>query len=592
MNGFAKFENLLLAIFVVIFVALCFAFFVSRTEASYTTRKIISDALCSYTNRCQHDMSKATPTVALESYGSFAGTTITKTLNGAILTNEVDAWLGIDYASQPVGERRFKPVEWPPLFDGVKAATEHGKVCIQDPKRANVNDQDEACLNFNVYRTKGVPLSKKLPVFVYIHGGSFNFGSRRSLDGAAFVASSKAPITVVSFHYRLNSLGSLPSNLFAEEQLLNLGLQDQYFFLRHFLQKHIGSFGGDPKTITLGGRSAGGHSVGIHHFHNYGEDAGKPYFARAIYQSGSVTARAFPNASYPLYTEQFNEYMAALHCPVDDNAAALECLRSADIKDIRKISTKLLRKSGYNLTWPFQPVQGGPMLEKYGSESGYDETFFHVPVITTSVTNEGGHFVPLNLSTNGQFLEYMRITSPGLTIDDLKELEMLYPDPVNDTSSPYRGSPKSEQFNRLSAAWSDYAYICPTQETAYRVSKAGMSTWKARFNTNNRYPAWKGIPHAADAKYTWPEPKAQFPEVGNILHGYLSSFVATGDPNTHRYPGSPEWPKYEPKGYGLESMPPNQLVIQPEHTEVEADYIRRHACLFWRDPKRASRLNK
>ncbi|KAI1077060.1 alpha/beta-hydrolase [Whalleya microplaca] len=579
-----------------IFVAICFAFFVSRTEASYTTRRIISDTICSYMGTCQHDLSKGTSAVdspiTLEGYGKFTGRTINTTLNGTPLITDVDAWLAIDYATQPIGERRFKPVDWPAPFDGVRAATKHGPACVQDPKRVKVKHQDEACLHFNVYRTKGIPLSKKLPVFVYIHGGSFNFGSWGSLDAASFVAFSKAPITVVSFHYRLNSLGFLPSKLFEEEDLLNLGLQDQYFFLRHFLQKHISSFGGDPKEITLGGRSAGGHSVGIHHFHNYGQDAGKPYFARAIYQSGSVTARAFPNATYPLYTQQFNEYMTALHCPIDDNAAALKCLRSANISDIRDISTKLYRKAAYNVTWPFQPTQGGPMLEKLGSESGYNGSFFHVPIITTSVTNEGRFAVPTNLNTSEDFLKFMHTTSPGLTTDDLNELETLYPDPITDPTSPYRDSPKSKQFSRVAAAWSDYGYICPVQETAYRVSKAGMPTWKARFNTNNKYPAWKGIPHAADGKYTWPDTKVQYPDVGHILHGYLSSFVTTGDPNTNRYPGSPEWPKYEPKGYGLDSMPADQLVLQPKHTEVETDYIRRDACLFWRDPKRAARLNK
>ncbi|OTA99787.1 hypothetical protein M426DRAFT_76166 [Hypoxylon sp. CI-4A] len=528
----------------------------------------------------------------LENYGNFTGTTIEKTLSGVGLPNSVDAWLGIDYATQPVGNGRFKPVEWPAPFNGVKAAAKYGKACIQDPKYVSIEAQGEACLNFNVYRTQGVLLSKKLPVFVYIHGGSFNFGSSKSLDGAAFVASSKAPMVVVSFHYRLNSLGFLPSELFSKEGLLNLGLRDQYFFLKHFVQRHIDSFGGDPENITLGGRSAGAHSVGIHYFHNYSDDAGKPYFARAILQSGSVTARSFPNSSYPLYTKQFEEYMKSLHCPTDDNAAALTCLRSAKLADIRKISMKLYDDSQHNNTWPFQPTQGGPMLEKLGSQSGYDGTFFHLPILTTTVTDEGRFAIPGGMKTNDQFLDYMHTTSPFLTADDLKELERLYPDPAKNLESPFKDSPRSTQYSRLSAAWSDYGYICPGQETAYRVSTAGVLTWKARFNTNNSYPAWRGIPHAADGRYTWPEPKVQHPDVGQLHHGYLSSFVTTGDPNTHRHPGSPEWPRYEPEGYGLDSKPALQLVIQPKDTKVEPDDIRREACLFWRDPERASRLNK
>ncbi|KAL7627966.1 hypothetical protein AAE478_002162 [Parahypoxylon ruwenzoriense] len=581
-------------VWLAIFIAICFTLFYSQSHPSYSTR--LTNQLCSILRVCQGgtsgQFSVEDTSITLEGYGNFTGIAIKTTLSGVALPSPVDAWLGIDYATQPVVDGRFKPVDWPVPFDGVKSASKYGKACIQDPKYVSIEAQSEACLNFNVYRTRGVPLRKKLPVFVYIHGGSFNFGSSKALDGAAFVASSKAPIVVVSFHYRLNSLGFLPSALFSQEGLLNLGLRDQYFFLKHFIQEYISSFGGDPEKITLGGRSAGAHSVGIHYFHNYGEDAGKPYFARTILQSGSVTARSFPNASYSLYIQQFEEFMAYLRCPVSNNAAALACLRSAKLADIRKISMKLYVDSQYNNTWPFQPTHGGPMLEKFGSQSGYDGTFFHVPTISTSVTNEGRFAVPRGMRTNDEFLRYMHATSPLLTTDDLESLASLYPDPATDPSSPFKDSLAGVQYARLSAAWSDYAYICPGQETAYRVSTAGIPTWKARFNTNNSFPAWRGIPHAADGRYTWPEPKVQYPEIGHVLHGYLSSFVATGDPNTHRYQGSPEWPRYKPEGYGLDSKPALQLVVQPRDTKVEADDIRREACLYWRDPGRAQRLNK
>ena len=84
----------------------------------------------------------------------------------------------------------------------------------------------------------------------------------------------------------------------------------------------------------------------------------------------------------------------------------------------------------------------------------------------------------------------------------------------------------------------------------------------------------------------------QYPEISHVYHAYLASFVATGDPNTLRYPGSPEWPQYTPSGYGLDSEPALQLLVQPNGTTVEKDEIRREACLYWRDPERAPRLNK
>ncbi|KAF6805483.1 para-nitrobenzyl esterase [Colletotrichum sojae] len=531
--------------------------------------------------------------VTLKDYGSFTGTIVNSTLSGRPLKAPVDAWLGIDYSTQPVGEGRFGPVTWPAAFNGTRAATKFGKTCIQDPTSTDVSTQDEACLNFNVFRTRGVPLDQKTPVLVWIHGGAFYAGSYRSFDAAAFAASSPEPITVVNFHYRINSLGFLPSALFEEEGLLNLGMRDQHHFLQ-FVQKHIAAFGGDPDAVTIGGRSAGGHSVGILYFHNYAEDTGKPLFARAIHQSGSVTARAFPNATYPLYVKQFADYMAFLGCSPDaDNAEALACLRAADINDIRNISTKMYYDYDPALTWPFQPTQGGPLLEKFGSQSGYDGTFFHVPTITSTVSDEAKYYMDGTKETNEEFLDFLHNISPALNATDLELLSELYPDPATNPDSPFANSPNSTQYNRLSAAWSDYAYICPGQETAYRASTAGVPTWKLHFNTNNSWPAWRGIPHTADTKYTWDEPVVQYPEVSHIYHGYLSSFVLSGDPNAHRYPGSPEWPRYEPAGYGLDSEPALQLIVQPNNgTQVEKDEIRREACLYWRDPERAPRLNK
>jgi acetylcholinesterase len=322
--------------------------------------------------------------VVLRDYGSFTGTEINATYSGAPLPSPVDAWLGIEYATQPVGENRYRPIDWPASFKGVKAATDYSKMCVQGP---DVEEQGEDCLTFNVYRTKGIPLSEKLPVLVWIHGGAFISGGWHDFDGASFVASSSAPIMVVTFHYRLNAFGFLPSTLFEEEGIQNLGLQDQYFFLKSFVQKHIESFGGDRTAVTLGGRSAGAHSVGINYFHNYGKDANEPYFARAIHQSGSVTARAFPNATYPLYVSQFETFMEHLNCTTESNTEAMACLRSASIEDIQTVGMKLYLESTDEITWPFQPAQGGPMLEKPGSESGYDGTcklnadsFTRVPV--------------------------------------------------------------------------------------------------------------------------------------------------------------------------------------------------------------------
>lgn len=115
--------------------------------------------------------SSAVPVVSLEGYGSFQGLSVNTSLTNDTLPAAVDAWLGIDYAVQPVGERRFRPVQdRPAAFNGTRAASSWGKVCVQDPSTMPY-EQDEACLSFNVFRTAGVSLDEKLPTLVWIHGG-------------------------------------------------------------------------------------------------------------------------------------------------------------------------------------------------------------------------------------------------------------------------------------------------------------------------------------------------------------------------------------------------------------------------------------
>lgn len=236
--------------------------------------------------------------VTLPGYGSFKGTKILRNLDETTpLERPVDAWLGIEYSTQPVDDNRFQPAAWPGSFDGTRLAIGYGPACYQDLHGSMA--QSEACLTLNVFRPSGVSASQKLPILIYLHGGSFVVGSARSFDGATFVAKSTQPLMVVTAQYRLGALGNIPSKLMQEEGLLNLGLRDQRQMLE-FMQKYATSFGGDDGRVTLAGLSAGAYSVGFHLFHNYSKAAKKPMFSRVILASGSPTARSFPGVDYPM----------------------------------------------------------------------------------------------------------------------------------------------------------------------------------------------------------------------------------------------------------------------------------------------------
>ncbi|OTF79547.1 hypothetical protein BLA29_010102, partial [Euroglyphus maynei] len=124
--------------------------------------------------------------------------------------------------------------------------------------------------------------TKLRPVFVYIHGGCFLYGSSSlSLyDGQIFATMTDALIVTINF--RLSTFGLL----YADKMDTingNQVLWDQIMALQ-WIHDNIRSFGGDPEQITIAGNSAGGWSVSAHILSPFSRDL----FKHAIIMSGSV----------------------------------------------------------------------------------------------------------------------------------------------------------------------------------------------------------------------------------------------------------------------------------------------------------------
>ena len=106
-----------------------------------------------------------------------------KTANGRVEgTTEpsgVHVYRGIPFAAPPVGDLRWKapqPVkDWPE----VRPATEFGPRCMQQPVFGDMsfrsNGMSEDCLYLNVW-TPATSAADRLPVLVYLYGGSFRAG--------------------------------------------------------------------------------------------------------------------------------------------------------------------------------------------------------------------------------------------------------------------------------------------------------------------------------------------------------------------------------------------------------------------------------
>lgn len=142
---------------------------------------------------------------------------------------------------------------------------------------------DESSQFLSVTRPERLNENEKLPVVVWIHGGSYEIGGGDlpTSDPALWVKEQN--IIVVSVTYRLGLFGFLGGD---ENRPANLGLFDIIESLK-WIQKNIQSFGGNPENITLFGQSSGGDAIA----HLMISDGVENLFQRAIIQSAPLGFR-------------------------------------------------------------------------------------------------------------------------------------------------------------------------------------------------------------------------------------------------------------------------------------------------------------
>src|SRR5260370_13245308 len=105
----------------------------------------------------------------------------------------------------------------------------------------------------------------KLPVMVWIHGGALTAGAASvgAYDGEQLAMKG---VVVVTINYRLGVFGFFAHPELSKESdrtaSSNYGLLDQIAALQ-WVQQNIAAFGGDPKTVTIFGESAGSGSTNL-----------------------------------------------------------------------------------------------------------------------------------------------------------------------------------------------------------------------------------------------------------------------------------------------------------------------------------------
>ena len=244
---------------------------------------------------------------------------------------------------------------------------------------------------------------QKLPVMVWIHGGSFTGGSGDRYDGTQFA---KKGIVYVSINYRLGRAGWFAHPALTKEgEAANFGIEDQIAALK-WVQANIAAFGGDKSNVTLFGESAGAISV----LYLTVDPNARGLFARAISESG------FPrNAPTPLaIAEGYGTRVAEannIHGDGPDAAAAL-----------RKLPLSAFPASqGYFDNTRAYPILDGKSI-RWSMTEGYSQGEERTPLIIGGTSNDASLYrrMPEHLAEVPDRAAMTRVFNPRGAKSDLQ----------------------------------------------------------------------------------------------------------------------------------------------------------------------------
>jgi para-nitrobenzyl esterase len=479
--------------------------------------------------------------------------------------NGAQEFLGIPYATPPIGDLRWKPAMPVARWRGIREATTLPPACAQLPSPNGPGSSAEDCLYLSVYRPADFHgfSGRRQPVLIWIHGGGFLNGSGSQQD-----ASEMAAVTdtiVVMINYRLNVFGflALPS-LSAEApdgSSGNLGLLDQQAAMA-WVQRNIAAFGGDPDHVTIAGESAGGGSVCFH----LASPTAAGLFDRAVIQSGAFDLTLLhQSAGGPCGATTLSQaeqqglsFAASLGC--DDSATEAACMRSKSAEELLAASAS------------------------FTAEVNVSGAVLPVPVLV-AIQSHHWNRVPIILGSNHDELQpTAALTGLGYPLNPaLYEIavNVLFGADAAQVLAEYPAANYPDPAFALGALLTDQAFACPTNKLRLLLS-ALTPTYGYEFDDPNAPPGVEaGMPsgayHSADVQYLFgytPSHGALSPEqtaLSRQMIRYWGAFADRGRPEVR---DAPRWPRFD-------AQSPEILSLRPEGSTAICDFVEFHHCSFW-----------
>ena len=438
-------------------------------------------------------------------------------ITGTSMESGVQAFLGIPFASPPVGDLRWRAPQPVIPWSGVKVMDRKGPDCMQS---RNTNLMSEDCLYLNVW-TGAQSSADELPVLVWIHGGGWRF--KATYDGDAFADNGAI---LVSVNYRMNAFGWMAHPALSEES--ENGVSGNYGVLDHlaaleWVQSNIEQFGGDKDNVTIFGESAGGGSM----YSLLATSKAEGLFHKVISESTWI------NPDNVSDLKSHNGFMESAE-KMGSNAVASKFqelgIDGGNLLDEMRL---LSADEVMQLRVPVSLIVDGWLYDKPPIQTFYEGSQIKVPIMSGYNNGEGLGYVSRQQNVPKTIAQQREKRAARLG-DSGGELSELY---VADNE---------ENLIDVEIDFiSDEMFVRASRELALAGVRANQDTFLYVFGRNAQDPE-NLAPHYAEVKYVFNKLENTFSkedqDLAELMNSYWVQFARTGNPNGD---GLPYWPEFD-----------------------------------------------
>lgn len=470
-------------------------------------------------------------------------------------------WYGVPYAKPPIGNLRFRRAqECEPWKEEIKECTKFGGRPFQFkiPSKLGKTTDTEDCLYLNIWKKNSHDHEKKLPVFVYIHGGYLYCTSAYDSPYTS-VAFAEDDLLYITIGYRLGPLGCFDFSIYNKDAFdSNCSLSDQIMALK-WIKENIAAFGGDPSNITINGESAGGSSV----LALMSCPSAKGLFHKVICQSGYPDA-IHSKKTHKLLMDMFLDYL-------NIKPEEVERIKNLDIESLQSATDYVCSHlSNYpGIFWPnfvyddLLPENCYTTLRN-GSADG-------VKLIIGTCKNESTVFNMVHECPKNKD-EIKKMFENNNVLDKFEAIEDFY-------FTQKKGGDSTPTLNFAK----DYMFLLGSLEVADILSQNHQDVWMYRFDYMP--PLFRSIglkaAHGVDVTMAFESNEYSLNPIYwflarpsskkilyDIIHHSWVSFAKTGNPNGNHL--SIPWEKYDSEKRKTLLVDRNSSMVEnPEKDTIE-----------------------